>query len=63
MMKSEDEYVIKVALNMQMTGKTSKGRPRLRWINNINSRPEEKNTSLNDVIRTDGTRTAQNGVS
>ena len=52
-MRREDDSVIKVALSMKMTGKISKGRPMLRWINNNNSHLEEKNTSLKDVLRTE----------
>ena len=48
--RREDDSVIKVALNMKVTRKRLRGRPRLRWINNISSHLEEENTSLKDLL-------------
>ena len=44
-----------------MTGKRPRGRSRLRWINNTSSHLEEKNISLNDVLRTERSKDLQNG--
>ena len=53
MMRREDDCVIKVSLSMKMSTKRPIGRPMLRWINNISSHLEEKNTSFKYVLRTE----------
>ena len=50
-MRREDDYIIKVALGMKMTGKRSRGRPNSRWINNTGGHLEEKNISLKDTVQ------------
>ena len=47
-MRREDDFVIKVTLSMNMTGRRPRGRRSLLWINNTSSHLEETNISMKE---------------
>ena len=51
-MGREEESTLRVVMKLKMKGKISRGRPRLRWLDNIDSHLKGKNTSLKEVIET-----------
>ena len=46
----EVESTLRVVMKLDMNGKRPRGRPRLRWLDNIDSHLKGKNTSLKEVI-------------
>ena len=52
-MRIEEESTLRVIMKLQMMkGKRPRGRPRLRWLDNIDSHLKGKNTSLKEVLET-----------
>ena len=51
-MRREEESTLRVVMKLNMKGKRPGGRPRLRWLDNIDSHLKEKNTSLKEVLET-----------
>ena len=51
-MGREEESTLRVVMKLKMKGKRPRGRPRLRWLDNIDSHLKGKNTSLKEVIET-----------
>ena len=51
-MRREEESTLRVVMKFNMKGKWSRGRPRLRWLSNIDSHLKGKNTSLKEVTET-----------
>ena len=51
-MATEEESTLRVVMKLKMKGKRPRGRPRLRWLDNIDSHLNGKNTSLKEVIET-----------
>ncbi len=51
-MRREEESTPKVVMHLNMKGKRPRGRPRLRWPDNIDSHLKGKNTSLKEVLET-----------
>ena len=50
--RREVESTLKVVMKLKMKGKRPRGRPRLRWLDNIDSQLKGKNTSLKEVLET-----------
>ena len=51
-MGRDEESTLRVVMKLKMKGKRPRGRPRLRWLDNIDSHLKGKNTSLKEVIET-----------
>ena len=51
-MGREEESTLRVVMKLKMKGKRPRGRPRLRWLDNIDSHLKEKNISLKEVFET-----------
>ena len=51
-MGREEESTLRVVMKLKMKGKRPRGRPRLRWLDNIDSHLKENNTSLKEVFET-----------
>ena len=51
-MRREEESTLRVVMKLNMKGKRPGRRPRLRWLDNIDSHLKEKNTSLKEVLET-----------
>ena len=49
-MRREKESMFRVVMKLTMKGKRPRGRPRLRWLDNIDNHLKGKNTSLKEVI-------------
>ena len=43
---------LKAVMKLKMKGKRPRGRPRLRWLDNIDSHLKGKNTSLKEALET-----------
>ena len=57
-MRREEESTLRVVMKLKMKGKRPRGRPRLRWLDNIDSHLKAKKTSMKksskrNVLRTD----------
>ena len=52
MSRGEEESVLRVVIKVKMKGKRPRWRPRLRWLDNIDSHLKGKNTSLKEVLKT-----------
>ena len=48
-MRTEEESTLRVVMKLKMKGKRPRGRPILRWLDNIDSNLKEKNTSLKEL--------------
>ena len=51
-MPREDESTLRVVMKLKMKGKRPRGRPILRWLDNIDNHLKGKNTSLKEVLET-----------
>ena len=51
-MRREEESTLMVVMKLKMKGKRPRGRPRLRWLHNIDSHLKAKKTSLKEVLET-----------
>ena len=51
-MRREEESTLRVVMKLKMKGKIPRGRPRLRWLDNIDSHLKGRNTSLKEVFET-----------
>ena len=51
-MRREEEPTLRVVMKLKMKGKRPRGRPRLRWLDNIDSHLKGKNTKLKEVLET-----------
>ena len=51
-MMGEEESTLRVVMKLKMNGKRPRGRPRLRWLDNIDSHLKAKKTSLKEVLET-----------
>ena len=51
-MRREEGSMMRVVMKLKMKGNTPRGRPRLRWLDNIDSHLKGKNTSLKEVFET-----------
>ena len=51
-MRREEESTLRVVMNLKMNGKRQRGRPRLRYLDNIDSHLKGNNTSLKEVLET-----------
>ena len=51
-MRREEDSTLRVVMKLKMKGKRPKGRPRLRWLDNIDSHLQGKKTSLKEVLET-----------
>ena len=51
-MRREEESTLRVVMQLKMKGKRPRGRPRLRWLDNIDSHLKENKTSLKEVLKT-----------
>ena len=51
-MRREEEPTLRVVMKLTMKGKRPRGRPRLRWLDNIDSHLKGKNTSLKEILET-----------
>ena len=51
-MRREEESALMVVMKLKVKGKRPRGRPRLRWLDNIDSHLKGKNTSLKEVLET-----------
>ena len=51
-MRREEDSTLRVVLKLKMKGKIPRGRPILRWLDNIDSHLKGKNTSLKEVLET-----------
>ena len=49
-MRREEESTLRVVMKLKMKGKRPSERPRLRWLDNIDSHLKGKNTSLKEVL-------------
>ena len=47
-----EESMLTAVMDLKMKGKRPRGRPRLRWLDNIDSHLKGKNTSLKEVLET-----------
>ena len=52
LMTTEEESTLRVVMKLKMKGKRPTGRPRLRWLDNIDSHLNGNNTSLKEVLET-----------
>ena len=48
----EEESMLRIVMMLKMKGNKPRGRPRLRWLDNIDSYPKGKSTSLKEVLET-----------
>ena len=51
-MRREEESMLRVVMTLKMKGKRPQGRPRQRWLDNIDSHLKGKSTSQKEVLRT-----------
>ena len=51
-MRREEESTLRVVMKLKMKGKRPRGRPRLRWLDNVDSHLKGKKTSLKEVLET-----------
>ena len=51
-MRREEESTLRVVMKLKMKGMRPRGRPRLRWLDNIDSHLKGNNTSLKEVLET-----------
>ena len=49
-MRREEDSTLRVVMKLKMKGKRPTGRPRLRWLDNIDSHLKGKKTSLKEVL-------------
>ena len=49
-MRREEDATLRVVMKIKMKGTRPTGRPRLRWLDNIDSHLRGKNTSLKEVL-------------
>ena len=50
--RREDESTLRVVVTLKVKGKRPRGRPTLRWLENIDSHLKGNNTSLKEVLET-----------